>query len=220
MTNFIHIPVNAREFGRWCGLRGLNDQDSALHALVTGLFGRQALQPFRFYESQDAASIYGYSASGAEELTAISTMTATPDVERIISGPFSSKPLPALPAATRIGFEVRVSPVRRVGNQERDAFAADLALGYETTREESYLRWFARRLGGAAEIEEFRISKMRRLRTLRKDRRVELPEAVFQGTLTVSDQDRFAELLSGGIGRQKAYGYGMLLLRPADPVRF
>ena len=40
------------------------------------------------------------------------------------------------------------------------------------------------------------------------------PEAVMYGTLTITDGDKFAELVSGGVGRHKPYGYGMILLRP------
>ena len=40
------------------------------------------------------------------------------------------------------------------------------------------------------------------------------PDAVMQGVLTVNDPEAFARLLSKGIGRHKAYGYGMLMIRP------
>jgi CRISPR system Cascade subunit CasE len=35
------------------------------------------------------------------------------------------------------------------------------------------------------------------------------------GELTINDADAFARLLAGGVGRHAAYGFGMLLLRPA-----
>ena len=34
------------------------------------------------------------------------------------------------------------------------------------------------------------------------------------GTLTVTDPQAFAALLSGGVGRHAAFGFGMLLLSP------
>ena len=34
------------------------------------------------------------------------------------------------------------------------------------------------------------------------------------GALTITDGEKFAQLLARGIGRHRAYGYGMLLLRP------
>ena len=36
-----------------------------------------------------------------------------------------------------------------------------------------------------------------------------------EGTLTVGDPDAFSRLLARGIGRHRAFGFGMLLLRPA-----
>lgn len=48
----------------------------------------------------------------------------------------------------------------------------------------------------------------------RKPRRVELPVARFEGTLTVDDAATFAALLARGLGRHRAFGFGMLLLKP------
>jgi CRISPR system Cascade subunit CasE len=45
--------------------------------------------------------------------------------------------------------------------------------------------------------------------------RIERPNAVLEGTLTVGDPDAFARLLARGIGRHRAFGFGMLLLKPA-----
>ena len=36
------------------------------------------------------------------------------------------------------------------------------------------------------------------------------------GALTVTDPDAFAALLARGVGRHRAYGYGMILLRPPN----
>ena len=38
------------------------------------------------------------------------------------------------------------------------------------------------------------------------------------GELEVTDPEAFNRLLATGIGRDKAYGYGMLLLRPPRPA--
>ena len=46
------------------------------------------------------------------------------------------------------------------------------------------------------------------------ERHSEGPDAVMRGNITVTDSDAFTRLLSHGIGRHRAYGYGMLLLRP------
>ena len=36
-----------------------------------------------------------------------------------------------------------------------------------------------------------------------------------RGILAITDPTAFADLLARGVGRHRAYGYGMLLLRPA-----
>ena len=43
-------------------------------------------------------------------------------------------------------------------------------------------------------------------------------EAVFEGVLRVGDPAAFNTLLANGVGRHRAFGFGMLLLRPADPA--
>jgi len=45
--------------------------------------------------------------------------------------------------------------------------------------------------------------------------RVRLPDVQFQGELIVRDPTRFPAFLAHGIGRHRAFGYGMLLLKPA-----
>lgn len=93
----------------------------------------------------------------------------------------------------------------------------------ERTREQVYAAWLAGRLKDAAGIEELSLTQYRRVRTHRsthgkpaKGRRkgVEGPEAIFTGTLAVTDPAAFAALLARGIGRHAAFGYGMLLLSP------
>lgn len=48
----------------------------------------------------------------------------------------------------------------------------------------------------------------------RASRGAEGPEALMKGILRIEDADAFAALLTRGVGRHSAFGYGMLLLRP------
>ncbi len=54
-----------------------------------------------------------------------------------------------------------------------------------------------------------------RRNVLRGGRAHEGPDVTWHGELTVLDGDKFAARLAAGVGRHSAYGYGMLLLRPA-----
>lgn len=112
----------------------------------------------------------------------------------------------------------------------------------EIIREEVYRHWLANRLNVAATLEpgSFRLTQLSRAMLLRPRQanrdvdpaqrrdlvRVGLlksrvkgeqggsPDATLQGTLTVTDPEAFAALLARGIGRHRAFGFGMLLLRP------
>lgn len=85
-----------------------------------------------------------------------------------------------------------------------------------------YIDWLATRLAGAATLDQADLRHFRRTRTLRsthrsegrRTHRVEGPDALIGGTLTVTDPAAFAALLARGIGRHAGFGYGMLLLAP------
>lgn len=49
-----------------------------------------------------------------------------------------------------------------------------------------------------------------------KETRVNLVSATFEGILTVTDEKRFRETLVMGIGRKKAYGFGLLTIIPCN----
>ena len=90
------------------------------------------------------------------------------------------------------------------------------------SREQVYTEWLSeqldRRGGARLEPERTRLVSFQRIRAFRKAqpafRHSEGPDAVIRGILTITNPESFADLLAKGIGRHKAYGYGMLLLRP------
>ena len=235
----IRAEVNVRDFQRWMGTRRLQDQDHAMHCLLTECFGDLAPQPFRLIVPRGGATgcLYGYGQSGAEELQEAAAICADPLQSRILPpSTIDSKAMPTeWPAGKRLGFEVRVRPVIRRSRgamnpgSERDVFQNE-AEGFpkgETprNREQVYTDWLGRRLeesgggkGGAnLSKDSVKLVSFQRVRSFRHlhSRYVEGPDAVMRGILTVTDSDAFAALLAHGIGRHRAYGYGMLLLRPA-----
>jgi CRISPR system Cascade subunit CasE len=146
-------------------------------------------------------------------------------------------------AGRRLDFETRVRPVVRTRphgrdgpTRERDAFLETLedrapppteAPPHRAwpLREDSYSQWLGRELGrgNAAQLELARLINFRRTRVLRRPvrpgrgrRHVESegPDAVLRGRLRVEDGAGFAGLLGRGIGRHRAFGFGMLLLMP------
>lgn len=93
--------------------------------------------------------------------------------------------------------------------------------GMKRTREKVYAEWlsgqFDHRRCAQVDLERTKLVSFQRTRAVRKlhRRHSEGPDAVMRGVLTITDPDAFAVALREGIGRHRAYGYGMLLLRPA-----
>ena len=88
------------------------------------------------------------------------------------------------------------------------------------SREEVYTEWLSEQLGkrGASlDLDRTKLASFQRVRSFRKlhDRHTEGPDALMRGELTIADPDAFADMLARGVGRHRAYGYGMLLLRPS-----
>lgn len=115
----------------------------------------------------------------------------------------------------------------RVVSREMDAFVHALRLapeGARPTREDVYCRWLGEQLArdGAATLEraamaEFRQDEARRHThpkgdEPRKTERLLRPNAVIEGALVVKDEDAFRALLARGVGRHRAYGFGMLVI--------
>src|SRR5690606_33137501 len=89
------------------------------------------------------------------------------------------------------------------------------AIGEKLRRDEVYARWLVERLRGAATVKSARMTRIEQSRVSRKDASPHGPDVTLQGELSVIDGVAFAEKLRRGVGRHTAYGYGMLLLRPA-----
>ncbi|MGD9861774.1 MAG: type I-E CRISPR-associated protein Cas6/Cse3/CasE, partial [Pseudodonghicola sp.] len=198
------------------------------------VFGPAALQPFRLMVAPRARSgtLYGYADREAEALRGAAAAVIGPAEAGVIRlDRLGSIPRPAATWAEgmRLGFDLRLRPVVRLASAieregegfakgaEVDAFLAEtLRHDQARPREAVYLDWLAARLAPAAELERetSRMASFRRVRSRRGGKRVEGPEIKVHGTLRVTDPGGFADLLARGVGRHRAYGYGMLLLRP------
>ena len=256
MLNMISVHIDRYKFNRWAGQRDLVkprifDEGYALHVLLTGMFGREALHTFRLYGSEHSrnATLYAYTSLALNELKKMADTVATPDCidvinpEKLLCKPMRSE----FSSGQPLGFDIRVRPVCRLIN-ERELYAPQskrkktLKRGAEidvywahrlrhfpdgreneagsdkhgsNTRERVYSNWLAERLEGAARIDECRLDKFMRNRVFRGNGSgIEGPDAVLHGALMVDSPEAFAERIRKGIGRHKAYGYGMLLLRP------
>ncbi len=206
------------------------------HCMLGELFGDEAPKPFHLESGAGrAVTVLGYSAQPANILLARAssygrergTVLAPPDI--------ASKPLPAFFTAGQVlSFKVRICPVVRMsssGPKNRKGAEVDAFLrrcrqvadpSQPVDREDVYRQWLqgeVQRQGGCrllvSRMSAFGIEKMTR-RTQgekRVARGMQRPDATFEGLLEVTDGERFLALLSRGLGRHRAFGFGMLLLK-------
>lgn len=242
--HLLELPIALRSLHLWAGARGLgSDEGTALHHLLGETFGHAALQPFRLMVAPraQAGTLYAYSSADAQTLHQQALASLTPahatviDLQRLRSLP---RPTSAWAVGQRLGFDLLLRPVVRLASElkgtdddgatvslrkgaEVDAFLAAVLRDRPTTRETAYLDWLAARLSPAAVLDASasHLASFQRTRVHRNGRRIEGPDAVVHGTLTINDPAAFADLLARGIGRHRSYGYGMLLLRPPQRGR-
>ena len=258
--HFVRVPISLNALARWAGERGwvqgrarTFDEGRALHHLLAETFGPGTLRPFRLLvpPRRVDGNLYAYSANDQVVLSEAMRMYAPPEHFTVLRPErLASKSMPKdWTAGQRLGFDVRVRPVRRLKTDlvapwgrfrvgaELDAFLVEALRHHpadckgmaasERSREAVYLDWLTDRLAPAARVDRAATKLVQFQRTLvtrrrharggsdrRGDRGFEGPDATFHGTLTVAEPTAFAEILLRGVGRHRAFGYGMLLLRP------
>lgn len=237
----MHCQPDPQRLGVWAARHGYvsrqGDLGYALHALLHAAFGDLAPKPFCYQGAEHG--LLGYSSQDTDQLRQAAAL-ARPEVavllglDETVRGPgLSVRPFPVQwREGLRLDFQVRVRPIVRSGDgRERDAWlqAVERDAGAAPDgREAVYLQWLDRQLStdGAARMLVagmtcFQLSDVIRktqTRPGRQTRAVCGPDAVFAGQLQVGDPAAFARLVRRGIGRHLAFGFGMLLLRPASPV--
>ena len=220
------------------------DDGYAVHAALAALFDNGAAdtkcapKPFRVVDpNRRVLRVLGYAGVGHEVLAERARLYANPSAWGLTSlESMASRPVPSVfREKQRLGFDVLLCPVRRVarrGNQrdERAEVDAFLAKSWESEnstasldREAVYREWLGAEVSKnnaarltRARMERFQLQLLHR-RTQgerRKGARVEHPVVQFSGEFEVMTPVAFYKLLARGVGRHRAFGFGMLLLRP------
>jgi CRISPR system Cascade subunit CasE len=220
-------------------LNGVSDLGYALHAALKAALGEMAPQPFMVRERDRTIELLGYVAHPAEAVQEAAAVAAAlgavpPSVLNLAR--IEARTMPAnWTAGRRWSFETRIRPVvrsrpagRASRGQELDA-ALWQRLGAGPAedlpeREAVYRQWLGERLAAkrAARLIAAEVLAMRSSTVLRRPiegekravRRIPGPDVTIRGELTVEDPAAFADLLAGGIGRHRAFGFGCLLLAP------
>jgi len=212
------------------------DADYIVHCALWQLFGGWAPRPFLQRACGRVVEVLGYSQHDKQSLQEHSQAYATSEVRSLVDwNRADSKPMPVeWPIGKRLGFHTRACPLVRgprghgreaVAKKARPEVDAYLAYvwqrGTTQTREGVYCRWLARELarGGAAslvqaKLEGFQLKRLLRYDGDRKSQTITRPDVRFRGLLEINDSDAFTRLLARGIGRHRAFGFGMLLLYP------
>lgn len=239
----LRLQPDPHALATWATRHGVLSPDGdfgyALHALLTTAFGELAPKPFSYRGERQGLLAYTTAPLASLRLNA---RLATPEVARALGlDELDARPFPtAWQPGQFLGFELRARPVVRTKDgRERDVFLQTIDAGGGTglapvtdhgalvQRAAIYTEWLNKQLAlnGAAQIDEVRLDAFRLTRVLRKDGSGENggrkitnkagPDAVFKGRLQVGNGEAFANLLARGVGRHRAFGFGMLLLRPA-----
>lgn len=223
--NMIRARLDYRALHEWMQEKDLSDQDHGMHCLLGETFGSLAPRVFRTIgpRTGNIGTLYGYCQAAAEELLETARATADPvNLEIIQEGSLTGKSMDLnWKEGQQLNFELRARPVARVprpdGRRYREIDFYQPGNGFQN-REEAYAHWLGKQLDrkGAARLDRVQVPVCRQVRSCRNrhGRPVEGPDVIFNGALTVLDTGKFQAALAHGIGRHKAYGYGMLLLKP------
>ncbi|RLJ22745.1 type I-E CRISPR-associated protein Cas6/Cse3/CasE [bacterium endosymbiont of Escarpia laminata] len=198
------------------------DLGYATHAWLKALFQERSPKPYRLIHGA-SLKLLGYSSDSGPALLEQAQAFASPlalGVTRIEdlqhAMPNEWRP------GRRLGFEVVVCPTSRKEGHEKDLYRHRMERLTEgeraPSRETVYREWLKKQMGDAARLETAHLEKFRFVSHYRREmgqKKLERPQAMLKGVLTVADSDTFNRLLARGIGRHRAFGYGMLLLKPA-----
>ena len=222
--------------------RSGEDDGYAWHALLTAAFGKAlAPKPFRVLARRGRPpQLLAYSAVAADELKAAAADFADPKVIAALAlDGLASKAMPAFVAGRRLGVSVRLRPVVRTDRdgdrnktRELDAFVAACAAAPDAPPERSqvYLDWArARLIDAGAKVELLRLDGFEGCAVLRRSGPsgqggqgarplLAIPghAVTIAGTICIVDAERFAAAIARGLGRHRAFGYGMMLLSPPE----
>ena len=145
----------------------------------------------------------------------------------------ASKPMPPFLQGRRLGFSLRVRPVVRADRdgdraktREIDAYVHARDKGDMRDKVAIYLDWVRDRLAaGGAEVEALRIDGLESVKVMRRGvaadggrplRLIAGHAVAIVGSLRVANETRFAETIARGVGRHRAFGFGMFLLAPPE----
>lgn len=242
--NLVRVPFRVEALVRLAKQRRLPirelDDGYLAHSILRELWQENAPAPFVLRERSNRMEAWGYSAATAAKLQDHARAFGDPSLLAALDGgldAIASKVVPSFPAGKRVGFMVRVCPVVRLSNgrggkkgREVDAFLArcwQVGKDVVVSRECVYREWLQTRFTPdrvGVRLERVIVDAYQRERFVRRTQpgsdgtrrgaSIERPDVRLSGELVVENSDLFSEMLRRGVGRHKAFGFGMVLLVP------
>ena len=214
-----------------------SDPDRTAHCLMAESFGKaQMPKPFAIKTRLTNGTLQGtalaYTCITAEELRKVAEQhqklahSAVMDPRTIMTIPVPDQ----WSEGHSIRFEIRIRPTKRSSSRdaEHPKSELDIYLGSaeNASRAETYCQWLSESMWRQGGLQATPLSMvmtkfaMRRVRRQNPSQRTTGPDATITGDATVVNPERMRSALADGLGRHKAYGYGMLLLRPSGNPRY
>lgn len=235
--HLVQLRLDGRALERSRKLHGLPERSGDLGYLVHGqlaaCFGALAPKPFRVRSRGSMVEVLGYSAGDKPELEHHLATFAEPIFADALVELASKKMPETWSLGQRLGFEVRACPIVRLAGRgpdgkkkgaEVDAFLqACWSQSEKPERGAVYGEWLGRQMAPAASLASIQIKSFGLPRLHRKGAgtngsrpgtTIARPDALMVGELEITDADAFAALVRRGVGRHRAFGFGLLLLRP------
>lgn len=212
-----------------------SDEDHGFvgHALLCALFGK-ATAPKPWALDPRRLILWAYA---PQILDAAITDHADPLYHAAVDWSASaSKPMPSLRQGQRLAFDLRACPVVRHGGRDKTKSGEHDYLIWIARRDgvdpgaldarAVYAEWLRDRgwrTDAGATITDVQVTGWQKPMASganawrgKGDGRVRLPDVRYTGTVVVEDPSAFARFLAHGVGRHRAFGYGMVLLKPAS----
>jgi CRISPR system Cascade subunit CasE len=198
------------------------DLGYATHAWLKALFQELSPKPFRLIMGRNPR-LLGYSPMPGETLLEQAQTFSNPLALGVtqINDLRHAKAMPQeWRTGRRLGFEVMTCPTSRKNGHEKDFYhhRMERLMEGETapSREQVYRDWLADQFGEAALLEQTKLDQFSFVSHYRRGmkKKLDRPQALLKGVLNVTDSTAFNRLLARGAGRHRAFGYGMLLLKP------
>lgn len=176
--------------------------------------------------------ILGYTSHDASALRQRIVEFAEPGAFQVCPEPqlmIASRVMPTWQKGRKLGFQALVCPIGRKARSgiEKDLFlihADSQGADAELCREKVYCDWAKQRFNNySVNVDSIRLAGFRLVQQGRPIqtsdgkrvlRPIVRPQALLEGKITIEDPNKFTLLLQHGIGRHRAFGYGMILLRP------